>query len=647
MLIWWISNNKVDINKRKERNLFSFLEVLRRVKSNLVYAWLKGPSSGRDSNLLLQIFIQIRIHRPLRNSTILIGLCQSKRSWRLRWYGLTVFELRVFGKVVDGTSDVLSRFTACYVKNMACDRRRRHWKRLVGISSLSEKTANIPTSRMQDEMSDDLIVLDGIQYTRQTLAPGKPHVSHIQNGVEFFMPEVLHLAPTLQYPVPLCIKDYLESKSPVDVYLSRGIKLAVNCIIMIKNHPIRDIKLTVRILYEDKREFEDAERENFLLLYVDDGSCDYDVGISVKVYESEYCRAGLSFSNNWNKIVTISGRSNHQFSGGSSKKYLVADSIEIYAQKGDLTKQIQCWKEILDYRTRVLSIPWVIEDSHFENMRHVSMNISHVEPVIETVQGDDDIKIIDSIVLNKEKWKEKKNVNESGSNMPNDEFIDLTEEDSSIRESSSENVSHMLGNEHDNFIRITRRSKYMIELLKFLLLCEHHIVKCALFLRNIHLDSILRDVAVGEVFNRGLSRTYPLSKTLEEYVEESKNTIVDDTKSELARQGLATFSNRSCNANNLRHLVTSARKLLEAVKKATETMSSRSGEKGPTKFNSAIFLKKYSSRHSSSMSVSVLNELIVWILKDLEKDEIGAGYSWHFQKESCEWFFACSSSDRL
>ncbi|EGW32922.1 uncharacterized protein SPAPADRAFT_137615, partial [Spathaspora passalidarum NRRL Y-27907] len=184
---------------------------------------------------------------------------------------------------------------------------------------------------------------------KYTFAPGENHIALQTSTQTYYVPEVFHLAPTSISVPPLFIHDITTSPPLSQIYFRNASYLNV---IIINNFPISKLRIAGRIIGEVYRSSRADPSYDFILLRVDDCSGD---GIWCKVPILEYSRSGLRFDSNYGKLIEITGK----VSTWANKREVHAETVNIIGGNTDISAEIDCWKERMEYRKEILEPGWV------------------------------------------------------------------------------------------------------------------------------------------------------------------------------------------------------------------------------------------------------------------------------------------------
>lgn len=212
-------------------------------------------------------------------------------------------------------------------------------------------------------------------------APGDHSVVCVKNGRSFYSPRIFTLAPLYNQVVPLRIADILNSENLLSVYGLDAVNLSTRHIIIVNNHPIRYISVVARVIFQDVKENKDGEGYTYLLYL-----CDTSGGVlRCDVPDYKLIQYGLRtrVDSNIGLLLRILGAV-RQHVLSEKKMELHPFEIEILEKKHSrrLEKEIEAWKVVIDYRERVLSVPWVAQVvPHPEYFIDVE-NYNHMDNVI-------------------------------------------------------------------------------------------------------------------------------------------------------------------------------------------------------------------------------------------------------------------------
>lgn len=182
-------------------------------------------------------------------------------------------------------------------------------------------------------------------------APGENHIALRKAGKVYYSPELFHLSTTFGTITELLINDINKAEQADRIYGAWGYYNRNT--IIVNNHPVKKIKIFGKIIGEIYRQVE-ATNYDYVILTLDDNS---GSTVKVKVLESKYTFLGLSWGNNYGKIIECSGiLQGTKFQGS---KVLLPDFIEIIGKKYDFDIELKCWNSRIQTRLK-LQIPWEI-----------------------------------------------------------------------------------------------------------------------------------------------------------------------------------------------------------------------------------------------------------------------------------------------
>ncbi|KAF8000739.1 hypothetical protein HF325_004528 [Metschnikowia pulcherrima] len=189
---------------------------------------------------------------------------------------------------------------------------------------------------------------------KKDIAPGEPHIALRRKGVTYYVPSLFHMAPTHQKIVPLLIRDVLRSKNPLEIYGAQGLRINQEGYILVKNHPIKTLKICGRVMLFTSHNFPSAyghKDYEFYLLYVDD-SLGHKLTICVKVDPSHITAKDLEKDG---LLVEITGVLAPFHDG---LKQIQASEIRIVGKKADIEVECEWWAHALKTR-KSLQTPWI------------------------------------------------------------------------------------------------------------------------------------------------------------------------------------------------------------------------------------------------------------------------------------------------
>lgn len=184
-------------------------------------------------------------------------------------------------------------------------------------------------------------------------APGQDHIFLRRDGLEYYVPELFHLSQCFNQSCPIMIHDIHNLQKLTDIYGARGLTSQKNGIIMINNHPLRNMTLFGKIVGEKFKEFDDSLK-NFVILTIDDctgTNLMLDVLLNIGVFS----RAGLRIDETYGMLVEIRGHLKHF----RNKLEFVGEYAECKGDSSNLEIQISYWKAQLNFKKLLLDTCWV------------------------------------------------------------------------------------------------------------------------------------------------------------------------------------------------------------------------------------------------------------------------------------------------
>ncbi|KAK6461155.1 telomere regulation protein Stn1-domain-containing protein [Scheffersomyces coipomensis] len=185
------------------------------------------------------------------------------------------------------------------------------------------------------------------------IAPGESHIALRYPNKCFYVPQVFHSSKTFGMVAPLFINDINESPVLETIYGPNA--TYARDAILINNHPVRRVKLFGKVVGERYRDFGFGNRNNHIMVTIDDSSSSSRSQIPVKIDESKYIAKGFSFGNNYGKLIEICGVCTFRF----GEREIRSDFVNVLGNEYDIHIEIDRWNERLEFRRDVLSIPWV------------------------------------------------------------------------------------------------------------------------------------------------------------------------------------------------------------------------------------------------------------------------------------------------
>lgn len=188
---------------------------------------------------------------------------------------------------------------------------------------------------------------------RKDIAPGEPHIALRRKGISYYVPSLFHLAPTNQKIVPLLIRDVLRSKNPLEIYGPRGLKINQEGCILIKNHPVKTLRVFGRLMLFTTHNFPGFHGSGdyeYYLLYLDDFLGE-KLLICVKVLRDIICLNKLE----GHILVEVTGTVATNRDGA---KEIQASEVKVLGSNSDISVELAWWASALATR-KFLARPWV------------------------------------------------------------------------------------------------------------------------------------------------------------------------------------------------------------------------------------------------------------------------------------------------
>lgn len=184
--------------------------------------------------------------------------------------------------------------------------------------------------------------------SRTDMAPGENHISFRKDGVDYYSPNVFHMAPAMKVTlwIPMLVKDLLKVKNAEQVYHQR----VGNQVGMYGNVPLQRVSVMGRIQTERfiERPTSNGTKTMYFVEINDSSSCQMAVA---KVECGLYTESGLKFQQNSSRLVQVKGT----VSFFIDRTEIYADSIEIVGNRGDLSLEIDWWDKALNARGDLLN----------------------------------------------------------------------------------------------------------------------------------------------------------------------------------------------------------------------------------------------------------------------------------------------------
>lgn len=208
----------------------------------------------------------------------------------------------------------------------------------------------------------------------ESFAPGNNWITLTKRGKNFYAPELFYKCPFINQIVPLRIKDIFKSADLFKIYGNSALSLVKKNTLLVNNYPLKLISVTARIIgqsvktFESEKVHEDDWREPIYFLNLCDSS---GAVLTCVVPEHKIIGCGLLTGNSANNgvLIKVIGKIRYFLSSYAtnirkrSKKFHPVE-IEILCKRDSrsMLVELQEWKKTLDFREKLLTDPWVIND---------------------------------------------------------------------------------------------------------------------------------------------------------------------------------------------------------------------------------------------------------------------------------------------
>ncbi|ODV93325.1 hypothetical protein PACTADRAFT_35953 [Pachysolen tannophilus NRRL Y-2460] len=470
---------------------------------------------------------------------------------------------------------------------------------------------------MSKVLNPRLLSLNISDYT-----PRKEHVVfEDENGVEYYCQELFKESVTFQERnyVPLFIKDVLNLKAVSAVYFQNPL---LRNLYLLQNHPFQKIRVTGRVLAEN---VVTIKEEKFYLLSIDDSSsAQY---LTCKLSEARYLGCGLVPDKSYGKILILYG----ELEVFKDIKELHAEYAEVIGNEGDLSVELEQWKEYLDFRKKILSKPWVV-NIHEQDENDAVINID--SDTDQEMDLSNKLKIDYKDLLGKEN-ENHLNVYHCGNDRKLNEIIPVQDtlkiphihgkkSNNKINNNNNNNRNKEsieiidLTSEDDNISVKLMESQFKAEFLKWCIMNNEERFSFAKPLGDENLNDILNQLAMIKYNNMNLKTRafHDIRHELTKY-----NKLIKCTKS------------MNCKIDNFLTLFHNLLKYLNNIK-----IRNDQDIHFIKKFNSLKYIKNYSKMNNGiNLEIDVLNELIKWITTSVLADN--GEMKWEFAKDTNEWSY--------
>lgn len=205
-------------------------------------------------------------------------------------------------------------------------------------------------------------------------------------GKNFYKPEFFCFSSTINEVVPLLITDINRSEFAWKIYGKN--RLLSNNLLIINNHPIKKVKIIGRIIAESIHII-GRTRKEFVLITLDDFSSSFSLQINVKVSKILYDEIGGDSKILYGRLTEVCGLIEEFY----DFKEIYAESFSVFNDLENLKTEIEKWGEILKYRSKILTKPWVfsgkkktdIKDNVSSNLIYDANSYSYASPLLTLI----------------------------------------------------------------------------------------------------------------------------------------------------------------------------------------------------------------------------------------------------------------------
>ncbi|ODV74360.1 uncharacterized protein CYBJADRAFT_172340 [Cyberlindnera jadinii NRRL Y-1542] len=177
-------------------------------------------------------------------------------------------------------------------------------------------------------------------------APDGRNVVLRRDGVEYYTIETFHSSPFYNAVTPVLVVDLVRAVDPYDIYGHGGHRLVRDNVVLLKNHPVRRVRVTGWISDYTMKEI---RQMMYYFLSLDDSSGE---AIKCMVRNAVLEEAGLEGRCEGSLVEIV---------GVCSKVYgeleIKANALKLLPRENHLTYELQFWSEVFRVR-RVLETPW-------------------------------------------------------------------------------------------------------------------------------------------------------------------------------------------------------------------------------------------------------------------------------------------------
>lgn len=177
-------------------------------------------------------------------------------------------------------------------------------------------------------------------------APDGRNVVLRRDGVEYYTIETFHSSPFYNAVTPVLAVDLVRAVDPCAIYGDGGNRLVRDNVVLLKNHPVRRVRVTGWISDYTMKEI---RQMMYYFLSLDDSSGE---PIKCMVRDAVLEEAGLAGRCEGSLVEIV---------GVCSKVYgeleIKANALKLLPRENHLTYELQFWSEVFRVR-RVLETPW-------------------------------------------------------------------------------------------------------------------------------------------------------------------------------------------------------------------------------------------------------------------------------------------------
>ncbi|CDR37578.1 CYFA0S01e12574g1_1 [Cyberlindnera fabianii] len=479
-------------------------------------------------------------------------------------------------------------------------------------------------------------------------APGVDNVRLRRDGVEFYAPATFHLSPFYTKITPVFACDVINSVSLSDVYGIEALGSMCRDVVLLKNHPVRKIRIMGRITGYSIHSGTERNK-GFYLLNIDDSS---GSEIICKLLESQMLGFGLGHQGSEGLLVEVMGTLEQY----RDVRQLKVEFLEIMESGPKSIKvEMKFWQEVITVR-KVLRTPWFqspqIDNSNGEMKVRIETKALKRRLIARNLKLSEDPDDYIPLVLDSIIYIQKKLIRKP----ERDTMVEIDEDDSAsdleeITRDVFEKKSLLSIGIYSELTKPIDKLWFAIEDKKHPLRVVHSYTEHELCIRLIHwttnhisekfhLEETFKSTSISSFLDKMAAAQFPLQVVNSSQpsdgirsIEQLRKDYFRNARHRLQRTGLIRcWKSQKGSSKLLRKFYTELYHSVFKIKSLAE-------QGHPLTFLTENFVSVFNHKNNTDIDLEsdMVDRLIYTILK-ADKDP-----RWRYEKEKREWSYETSS----